>query len=88
MVQELALRQIKMLQSLIYIGDIAQLAQLCVTQLTVKFLSDKLILIKDSLHTTLLMSSEKNKLEIKMEMLYIILWNSFNVKLRFAICAH
>ena len=31
MVQELALRQSKMLKSLIYFGDIAQLAQLCVT---------------------------------------------------------
>ena len=31
MVQELALRQSEMLQSLIYIGDIAQLAHLCVT---------------------------------------------------------
>ena len=32
MVQELALRQSKMLKSLIYIGDIAQLAHLCVTR--------------------------------------------------------
>ena len=31
MVQELVFRQSKMLKSLIYIGDIAQLAHICVT---------------------------------------------------------